>query len=178
MADPRLAWPPIGGGPLPGLTGIGYEGHSVASLLAALHAARVSRVVDVRLTALSRKPGFSKTPLRDALADAGIGYAHWPDLGNPKANRAGFGGGPDELDTARAAYAEHLAGPGPRAGVDRLVALARGEVVAVLCLEADPYRCHRLVLLHTAWMRAHPTGTDTAAPSAVVLNALERRNPQ
>ena len=40
----------------------------------------------------------------------------------------------------------------------RLVEAARVETMALLCFEADAERCHRLVVLHTAWMRAQPPG--------------------
>lgn len=55
---------------------IGYEGATVAEFLAALQQADVERVIDVRAVANSRRPGFSKTPLRGALAGAGIDYVH------------------------------------------------------------------------------------------------------
>ncbi|MFE5214053.1 MULTISPECIES: DUF488 domain-containing protein [unclassified Streptomyces] len=55
-----------------------------------LLARNVRTVADVRLTPLSRKPGFSKTKLTGALAEAGIGYRHLRALGNPKENRPPF----------------------------------------------------------------------------------------
>ena len=51
---------------------IGYEGTTVGEFLAALQAAGVERVIDVRAVPNSRRPGFSKTPLRNALAEAGF----------------------------------------------------------------------------------------------------------
>jgi uncharacterized protein (DUF488 family) len=51
---------------------IGYEGATVAEFLAALQKAGVERVIDIRAVPNSRRPGFSKTPLRNALAEAGI----------------------------------------------------------------------------------------------------------
>ena len=46
---------------------IGYEATTMAELLAALRRAGVERVIDVRALPLSRRPGFSKSPLRAAL---------------------------------------------------------------------------------------------------------------
>ncbi|GGM22433.1 DUF488 family protein [Dactylosporangium sucinum] len=136
------------------LLGVGYEGHTLASLIAQLRAAGMTRLVDVRQQAASRRPGFAKSALRQALAAAGIAYEHQPELGNPRDNRPGFGSGPAELDAARATYAAWLTRPAALAALDALVDAARREPVAVLCLEADPQRCHRWVLLRTAWMRA------------------------
>jgi uncharacterized protein (DUF488 family) len=139
--------------PLPGLVGVGYQGQSLASLVDGLHAAGVTRLIDVRASARSRA-GFAKSRLREALTAAGIGYVHWPQLGNPAENRPGFGAADAELDAARATYAALLTQPATMAAVDALVAAARRETVAVLCVEADETRCHRHVLIHTARMRA------------------------
>jgi uncharacterized protein (DUF488 family) len=46
---------------------IGYEGVTQAELLDALKAAKVKRVIDVRAVPNSRRPGFSKNLLRNAL---------------------------------------------------------------------------------------------------------------
>jgi len=51
---------------------IGYEGATQAELIAALKAAGVERVIDVRAVPLSRKPGFSKNVLAAGLQEAGI----------------------------------------------------------------------------------------------------------
>jgi uncharacterized protein (DUF488 family) len=67
---------------------IGYEGTTQGEFVAALQAARVERVIDVRAVPNSRRPGFSKTPLRNALAEAGIDYVHLRALGTPADGRA------------------------------------------------------------------------------------------
>ena len=67
---------------------IGYEGATQGEFLAALEAAGVKRIIDVRAVPNSRRPGFSKTPLRNALAEAGIDYVHLRALGTPADGRA------------------------------------------------------------------------------------------
>ena len=67
---------------------IGYEGATMADFLAALGAAGVRRVIDVRALPLSRRSGFSKTPLKNALAEVGIDYVHLKALGTPPSGRA------------------------------------------------------------------------------------------
>jgi uncharacterized protein (DUF488 family) len=129
------------------LIGIGYEGRAVAPFVEDLVARGVTRVVDVRLNPVSRKPGFSKRALAAALADAGIAYEHQPALGNPRENRPGFGGGPRELAAARAAYGLLLSAPAAVAALADLARAAARERVAVLCFEADQRRCHRDVLI-------------------------------
>src|SRR3954447_21338846 len=66
---------------------IGYEGTTVPEFVAALLKAGVQRIIDVRALPLSRRPGFSKSPLRAALADADIEYVHLKALGTPTEGR-------------------------------------------------------------------------------------------
>ncbi|HEX8386440.1 MAG TPA: DUF488 domain-containing protein [Rubricoccaceae bacterium] len=124
------------------VTTIGYEGTTVERFLAALAAAGVDLVVDVRAVASSRRPGFSKTMLAANLAGAGIGYLHLRGLGTPADGRAAARAG--RHDEMRAVFGEHLATP--EAHRD-LVALAdvveSGRRVSLLCYEADPATCHR-----------------------------------
>ena len=75
-----------------GVVGVGYQQRPVDEFVSDLARMGVAVVVDVRLTPISRRPGFSKTGLARALAGAGICYEHRPELGNPKPNRAGFAG--------------------------------------------------------------------------------------
>ena len=66
---------------------IGYEAVTQSDFLAELKRAGVAQVIDVRALPLSRRPGFSQTPLNGALADEGIGYVHLRALGTPPAGR-------------------------------------------------------------------------------------------
>ena len=59
-----------------------------SEFLSALQEAGVQRVIDVRALPLSRRPGFSKTPLRLALKEAGIDYVHLKALGTPSEGRS------------------------------------------------------------------------------------------
>ncbi|HEV7973822.1 DUF488 domain-containing protein [Amycolatopsis sp.] len=139
-----------------GVLGVGYEGREIVNFVADLVERQVSRLVDVRLTPISRKRGFSKTALRTALAEAGIAYDHRRELGNPKDNRAGFGGSEAELERAKAAYTDLLTSDGAQASLDELGDLARTERIALLCFEADERRCHRDVVLGELARRLSP----------------------
>lgn len=132
-----------------GLVGVGYEGRDIGTFVKDLVAEGVTHLVDVRLTPISRKPGFSKTALSEALAKADIVYDHRPELGNPKLNRAGFAGSSTELERARRKFAAGLRRPAAEQALNTLAELARSARVAVLCFEADQARCHRdVVLMH------------------------------
>lgn len=124
---------------------IGYEATTVGEFLAALKTARVERVIDVRALPLSRRPGFSKSPLRSALAEAGIDYAHLKALGTPASGReAARKGRQAELEQI---YAGQLELPEAIAAGAQMIALAQEKPSALLCYEREPAGCHRSLLL-------------------------------
>jgi uncharacterized protein (DUF488 family) len=124
---------------------IGYEGAIMPDFVAALQAAGVERVIDVRALPLSRRPGFSKTPLKGALAEAGIEYVHLKALGTPADGRTAARAGRHE-DMARI-YAGQLELPEAIAQGAQMLDLAREKPSALLCFERDPSYCHRTLLL-------------------------------
>ena len=135
---------------------IGYEGTTVREFLAALKTAGVERIIDVRAVANSRRPGFSKTPLRNTLAEAGIDYVHLRALDTPADGRAASRAG-RYADLERI-YASQLELPEAIAEGAQMVALAEEKPSALLCLEREPEQCHRTLLL------------DAVAPSAEVVH--------
>lgn len=137
----------------PGIVGTGYEGVDLDAFLARLGDQRIDVLVDVRLTPISRKRGFSKTALSNAVTSAGVDYVHLRGLGNPKTNRAGFGGNSQELTEARDRYAALLTDDAGEAALDRLVELTKRQRVAIMCFEADEQRCHRDVVLQQVRLR-------------------------
>ncbi|MFI2718371.1 DUF488 family protein, N3 subclade [Streptomyces collinus] len=136
----------------PGLWSAGYEGRDIDSFVASLLDSRIDVVADVRLTPISRKKGFSKTRLGEALAEAGIEYTHLRGLGNPKENRAPFWDGRLEVGLAR--FRGVLRSEEAQTDLERLAEHARQSRVAVLCFEKDESRCHRQVVLDTVRKRA------------------------
>ena len=124
---------------------IGYEATTMAEFLAALRAAGVKRVIDVRALPLSRRPGFSKSSLAASLAEAGIGYVHLRALGTPKAGRDAAKKG--DVTTLKAVYADQLELPEAQAQAAIMLGLATEMPSALLCYERDPCHCHRTLLL-------------------------------
>lgn len=123
---------------------IGYEGATMGEFLAALQNAGVEQVIDVRAVPNSRRPGFSKTPLRNALAEAGIDYVHLRALGTPAAGReAARAGRKAELE---AIYAGQLETPEAMAEGAMMLELSAEKPSALLCYERDPACCHRTLL--------------------------------
>jgi uncharacterized protein (DUF488 family) len=124
---------------------IGYEATTMPDFLDALKRAGVRRVIDVRALPLSRRPGFSKNPLRNALAEAGIEYSHLRALGTPAAGRdAARKGRQAELERI---YAGQLELPEAIAAGAQMLDLAEQDPSALLCYEREPAGCHRSLLL-------------------------------
>lgn len=124
---------------------IGYEGADVDRFLTTLKDAGVATLADVRAVAASRKRGFSKSALRDALASQGIGYQHFIQLGTPKEGRMAARAGDGAL--MRRIYCDEVLATEPAQDAFReLEALARSEPICLLCFERDPANCHRRVL--------------------------------
>jgi uncharacterized protein (DUF488 family) len=125
---------------------IGYEGATAGEFLAALQKAGVERVIDVRALPLSRRPGFSKTPLRLALEGVGIEYVHLKALGTPSEGRvAARAGRHSDLERI---YGGQLELPEAMAQAAQMLELAREKPSALLCMEREPAHCHRTLLLN------------------------------
>ena len=124
---------------------IGYEGTTVGEFIAALRQAGVKRVIDFRALPLSRRPGFSKTPLKGALEEVGIEYVHLKALGTPADGRAAARAG--RHNDLERIYAGQLELPEAMAQSAQMLELAREKPSALLCMERDPAHCHRTLLL-------------------------------
>lgn len=135
--------------PQPAICGIGYESATVAAVIAALTAAGVEVLADVRALPLSRRPGFSKTALAGSAHEAGIEYRHFKALGTPREGREAARKG-DQAGLARV-YAGQLELPEALAAAAQLRDLASRRKVAMLCFCGDAQKCHRS-LLHAAML--------------------------
>lgn len=123
---------------------IGYETGGQADLLASLREAGVKTLIDVREIANSRRAGFAKKALSSALADAGIGYVHLRALGTPKAGREANKRG--DMTTFHRIVAASLERPEAGLALAEAGDLAAAAPACLLCLEADPARCHRTAI--------------------------------
>jgi uncharacterized protein (DUF488 family) len=123
------------------LYSIGYEKARLADVIAALKAAGVKTLIDVRDRPQSRRPGFSKRQLAAGLEEAGIRYVGLKALGTPPEGREANRKRQWELfwrivdDKLATAEAEHA--------LAEAAAIALKTPTCLLCYEADPHFCHR-----------------------------------
>lgn len=136
----------------PKLFTVGYQGRALDEVIAGLLDAGVARLVDVRELPLSRRRGFSKTALTDALREAGIEYIHVRALGNPKPNRERYRSG--DIAGGAAVYRTHLDN-GSRSALIELAESLHHDPACLLCFERDHTECHRDVIVE-ALQELHP----------------------
>jgi hypothetical protein len=134
---------------------VGYEGRSLDELIAELVDAGIDRLIDVRELPLSRRRGFSKTALSDALHKVDIEYVHVKALGNPKPNRERYWAG--DVKGGAAVYRKHL-NNGSRSALIELADSLENDPACLLCFERDHTECHRDVIVEALQeLRPHLT---------------------
>jgi len=120
---------------------IGYEGCTIADVLAEVRAAKIGLLIDVRAVPQSRKPGFSKRQLAAGLDEQGIAYIHLQGLGTPKPGRdAVRAGHPERMEVI---FREHMTSDRAQVDLAQAKQLARERRCCLLCFEQDPAMCHR-----------------------------------
>jgi uncharacterized protein (DUF488 family) len=123
---------------------VGYEGASLRDFLDTLIDAGVDRVVDIRDVPASRRPGFSKNSLCEALAEHDIGYTHLKPLGDPKEGREAMRRG--DVRAFQEIFGAHIQTDASQDALRTAVELATQESIVLLCFERDPKYCHRTVV--------------------------------
>lgn len=123
---------------------IGYEGADLQSFLATLEDVGVKHVADIRDVPVSRRKGFSKNKLAEALKAVGISYQHFKSLGDPKEGRDAMRRG----DRARflTVFKEHVSKPSAEEALVQLADNAADADTVLLCYERDPKDCHRTIV--------------------------------
>ena len=124
---------------------LGYEKRTLEEFIGILADNRITVLIDVRETAWSHKPGFSKRSLRTALERSGITYLHADFAGNPKWLRREAGSHAESLAWYRWYLGEF----------DEIVSdfnavvdgyLADGARVCLTCYERHAEDCHRAII--------------------------------
>jgi uncharacterized protein (DUF488 family) len=123
---------------------IGYEGSSLPQFISTIWAHRVSTLIDIRDRAQSRKKGFSKSGLRDAVERQGIDYVHIRSLGDPKEGRVAARAG--DFDRFRQIYFNVLSGSDAQEGLGKAVSLVSKGRACLMCYERDFLNCHRKIV--------------------------------
>lgn len=123
---------------------IGYEKATLEHFIGTLQKADIDILVDVRDRAQSRRKGFSKTALSNALGEHGIEYLHLRVLGDPKEGREAARSG-DWAEFHRI-YGAVIEQPEAIDALDSIAKLVDRKKVCLMCYERDYSECHRALV--------------------------------
>lgn len=121
---------------------IGYEGGDIQQFVATLKKNKIKSLIDIRKNPVSRKKGFSKNKLAQAVAEEGIRYFHFGDLGVPSAWRKEA---KEEIITRAKMFKKYSKEilPANQDKIEEIVGIAKKGRSALLCYEKDAHDCHR-----------------------------------
>lgn len=121
---------------------IGYEGKSLEEYLNKLIQNDIKILCDVRKNPFSMKYGFSKKQLKNATANLGIIYLHFPEFGIESYNRQNLNTQRD-YDKLFKIYKKQTL-PKTKSSQGKILKLMRDyKRTALTCFEANIRRCHR-----------------------------------
>ena len=129
---------------------LGHSTRPFDELLELLAAGGIKLLADVRRFPGSRRhPQFNQEALAASLAEAGIEYRHFVDLGGRRSRSAK--GRADSPNTGWRveqfnAYADYMQSPEFLAALEELMTAAQTQPTAIMCSEALPQKCHRRLI--------------------------------
>lgn len=125
---------------------IGHSTHSAQALIDLLCDNDVNMLIDVRTVPRSRhNPQFNRDTFPAALAKSGIDYQHFKDLGGlrkPERNSVND----NWRNESFRGYADYMQTTAFESALSRMLNLAEGNRLAIMCAEAVPWRCHRSLI--------------------------------
>ena len=125
---------------------IGHSTRTLSEFIELLAVHEIKALADVRrFPASHRHPHFDQDALRTSLPEVGVEYVPLLELGGRRRPH------PDSQNTlwrneSFRGYADYMETEGFRAGIERLLELARRKRTAVMCAEAVWWRCHRSLI--------------------------------
>lgn len=151
---------------------IGHSTRSLDEFLGLLAGNGIELVADVRqFPGSKRYPHFNREELESTLAQVGVGYRHYPELGGRRKDHA-----PDSPNSAWRvdafnAFADYMATEEFESAIADLMERARASRTVVMCSEAVPWRCHRRLIADALTVRGW-TVQDIMSPSKVDSHKL------
>jgi len=125
---------------------IGHSTHSFDEFLELLRAYNIKEIVDVRSIPKSRhNPQFNSDTLKQSLQRVHIRYKLLKKLGGLRHTKK------DSINvgwhnTSFRGYADYMASPEFKEGLEALSKIANVRNAAIMCAEGVPWRCHRSLI--------------------------------
>jgi uncharacterized protein (DUF488 family) len=125
---------------------IGHSTRTFAEFMELLRAHEIEEIVDVRSIPRSRhNPQFNEEVFARSLKREHIRYTHLDKLGglrHTKKDSVNLGW----RNASFRGYADYMATPEFKGGLEELMKIARLRKTAIMCAEAVPWRCHRSLI--------------------------------
>jgi len=127
---------------------IGHSNHESEDFVGLLQRAQIGLLVDVRRHPGSRHvPWTSSEALETLLLENSIDYTHLPDLGGRRrASKSKPSANGGWRNAQFRGYADHMSSPEFAAALTQLETKARYRPTAMMCAEAQWWRCHRRMI--------------------------------
>jgi uncharacterized protein (DUF488 family) len=130
----------------PRILTIGHSTRTIEDFTDLLQAHGVQLIVDIRTVPRSRRnPQFNEETLAASLKESGIDYVRLKELGGlrrPKKDSQNMGW----RNASFRGFADYMQTQDFEAGINELIRLAQDRIVAIMCAEALPWRCHRSLI--------------------------------
>jgi uncharacterized protein (DUF488 family) len=132
---------------------VGHSTRTLEEFFSLLAKYQVTMIVDVRTVPHSRHNlQFNKETLHDALQSKNIRYIHMHELGGLRRPSSDSINLAWENKTLRG-YADYMQTKEFTESLLKLVALSRENQIAIMCAEAVPWRCHRILIADALTVR-------------------------
>jgi len=122
---------------------IGHSTRSIKEFLEILKHYHIAELVDIRTIPKSRhNPQFNGDELAEVLRNHHIDYRHQSNLGGLRhANKNSINMA--WKNASFRGYADYMQTEEFKKGIQQLIETAHHKIVAIMCAEAVPWRCHR-----------------------------------
>jgi uncharacterized protein (DUF488 family) len=150
---------------------IGHSTREIGEFIDLLHLHRIVVLADIRTIPKSRRnPQYWHDALEVSLAEAGIDYIYLPGLGGRRRARKDTVNTAWRNDSFRG-YADHMQTNEFAEELERLIALSRERLTAIMCAEAVPWRCHRSLVADALVVRGIEV-LDIISPTSTRAHTL------
>ncbi len=138
---------------MPTIFAVGHSTREMKSFLELLKAHSIDLLVDIRTIPRSRyTPQFNEDNLKKVLKDNKIGYIHMAGLGglrHPHKDSANRGW----RNASFRGFADYMQTEEFESSLEKLIDLGKKHLVAIMCAEGNPFRCHRSLVADALLVR-------------------------
>jgi uncharacterized protein (DUF488 family) len=155
---------------------IGHSTRTIVEFIGLLKAHHIEMLIDIRSFPMSRRlPHFNRENMEKSLADAQIEYLWMKDLGGRRKRELKDSPNVALRNESFRNYADYMLTAQFQGATEKLLQLAAGKRVAIMCAEALYFRCHRMLVSDFLSAHAHEVlhilDKDVPRPHALMREA-------